>query len=214
MTTKYQKSWESERPWLTSVPSNMYKAYCKVCSQEITTRQNGKEKIKQHEKSLKHIKALSDSKKQSTLGVNATGSLKLTQSTLGGQMNLEQQILTAEIIQALSVVESNQSFQSTDKDTKKFQRMFPDSKIASGYAQHADKTRYKIVYGLAPFVREFIIEDAKGKCCFSYKFDETTTSKVEKQYDGFITYFSSTFKQVITIYCGSTLLDTVLAKIC
>ena len=36
---------------------------------------------------------------------------------------------------------------------------------------HADETRYIIVHGIAPFVKDFIIQDAKDKC-FTYKFDE------------------------------------------
>ena len=55
---------------------------------------------------------------------------------------------------------------------------FPDFKIAAGYSMHADKTRHIIVYGIILFVKDFIIYDAKGKW-FTYKFDETTTSKVE-----------------------------------
>ena len=67
---------------------------------------------------------------------------------------------------------------------------------------HADKTRYIIVYRIAPFVKDFIIHDAKGKC-LTYKFDEMTTSKVKKQYFGYITHFSDFLKQVITAYSGS-----------
>ena len=77
---------------------------------------------------------------------------------------------------------------------------------------HADKTRYIIVYEIAPFVKDFIIHDAKGKC-FTYKFDETTTAKVEKQYDRYITNFRVIFLskslQHIMDLCLS---DTVLAK--
>ena len=75
---------------------------------------------------------------------------------------------------------------------------------------HADKTQYIIVYGIAPFVKNFIIHDGKGKC-FMYKFDETIKSKVEKHQDGYITHSSDFFKQIITAYSGS-LSDTVLAK--
>ena len=202
MTTKYQKSWESERPWLTSVPNDIYKAYCKVCHQEIKTKQNGKEKIKQHEKSVKHTKSVRESGEQTTLASNVNGNLKLNQSTLNQSLNLHQQISKAEILQALYVVDNNQSFSSTNKDSERFKNMFPDSKIAAGYSQHADKTRYNIVYGLAPLVKDFIIADAEDTC-FCYKFDETTTSKIEKQYDGYITYFSNTFKRIVTEYCGS-----------
>ena len=35
------------------------------------------------------------------------------------------------------------------------------------------------------------------------KFDETTTSQVKKQYDGYVTYFSGVLQKVITEYVGS-----------
>ena len=73
------------------------------------------------------------------------------------------------------------------------------------------KTRYIIVYGIAPFVKDSIIHDAKGKC-FTDKFDETTTSKVEKQYDGYITHFSDVFKQVITAYSESLFVGHCTSK--
>ena len=107
-------------------------------------------------------------------------------------MNLQQLITKAEIVQALHALESNQSFRSTDKDSERYREQFPDSKIAAGYSMHADKTRHIIAYGIAPFVKDFIIHDAKGNC-FTYKFDETTTSKVEKQYDRYITNFRVIF---------------------
>ena len=103
-------------------------------------------KRKQLEKSFKHIKAVSGCGEQTTLVAGINGNVKLCQSTLQESLTLQEQIGKAEIIQALHVFESSQPFQSIDKDSKRFQKMFPDSKIASGYAQHADKTRYNIVY--------------------------------------------------------------------
>ena len=58
----------------------------------------------------------------------------------------------------------------------------------------ADKTRYIIVYGIVPFVKDFII------------------NKVEKQYDGYITNFSNFFKQVITAYNGSMFVGHCTSK--
>ena len=131
---------------------------------------------------------MNESKSQATFGCSQTGSITVSKSLLQDQINLQQLIAKAEVIQALHVVESNQSFRATYKDSERFREQFPDSKIAAGYSMHGDKTRYIIVYGIAPFVKDFIIHDAKGKC-FTYKFDETTTSKVEKQCDGYITHF-------------------------
>ena len=44
MTTKYQVSWESMRNWLIGVNNDNYKAFCIVCWQEFSVKQNGKEK--------------------------------------------------------------------------------------------------------------------------------------------------------------------------
>ena len=88
MTTKYQKSRESERPQLTGFASNICKGYCKGCCQKIKTNQNGKEKIKQHEKSSKHTKAVSGSGEQTTLVADINGNVKLCQSTLQESLTL------------------------------------------------------------------------------------------------------------------------------
>ena len=116
MTIKYQVSWESMRNWSTGVSNDKYKGICKVCQQEFSVKQTGKEKVKQHEKSAKHQKAVNESKSQATLGCSQTGSITVSKSFLQEQINLQQLITKAEIIQALHVVESNQSFRSTDND--------------------------------------------------------------------------------------------------
>ena len=73
-----------------------------------------------------------------------------------------------------------------------------DSEIAAKYPQHATKARYVIVYGLAPHVKEAYISNAKDTL-YCYKSDETTTSQVKKQYDGYITFFSKYYNQVVTV---------------
>ena len=79
-----------------------------MCRQEFSIKQNDKEKVKQHEKSAKHQKAVNESKSQPTLDCSQTGSITVSKSFLQDQMNLQQLIAKVEIIQALHVVESNQ----------------------------------------------------------------------------------------------------------
>lgn len=43
------------------------------------------------------------------------------------------------------------------------------------------KIKYIIVFGVAPFVREQLIEDLKSSP-FAFMFDETTTTQLKKQY--------------------------------
>ena len=97
MATKYQVLWESMRNGLTGVSNNNHKAFCKLCRQEFSVKQNGEEKVKQHEKSAKHLKAVNELKMQATLGCGQTGST-ITVSKL---------IAKAEVIQALHVRAAN-----------------------------------------------------------------------------------------------------------
>lgn len=41
---------------------------------------------------------------------------------------------------------------------------------------------------------------------FSFKFDETTTSQVKKQNDGYVQYYSKKYKKIVNHYAGSLFL--------
>ena len=53
---------------------------------------------------------MNESKSQATLDCSQTGSITVSKSLLQDQMNLQQLIAKVEIIQAVLVVKSNQSF--------------------------------------------------------------------------------------------------------
>ena len=61
---------------------------------------------------------------------------------------------------------------------------------------------YNIQYVIARYIKESLIKYLCN-CRFTFKFDETTTKQVKKQYDGFVQYFSKYHSQIITAYCGS-----------
>ena len=45
--------------------------------------------------------------------------------------------------------------------------------------------KYNIQFKIAPYLKEISIKGVKRKpCCF--KFDETTTSQIKKQYDAYV----------------------------
>ena len=82
------------------------------------------------------------------------------------------QVNNAEIVQALDCVDSNFSFASTNNDAKKFQRMFPNSKIAESYRQAGTKTIYVLQFGIVPYFRKSMLKDFKDQP-FTFKFDES-----------------------------------------
>ena len=73
------------------------------------------------------------------------------------------------------------SFASTNGNNDKLRKMFPDSQIAKGFHQAETKSKCIIQFGVSPYVRKQVIEDFTGQP-FTFKFDETTTSQIKKQY--------------------------------
>ena len=100
------------------------------------------------------------------------------------------------------MVDKNYSFSSARSDGERFKRMFPDSQIAANYSQEETKSKYVTQFGLAPFIKEELINDVK-KTPYSFKFDESTTLQVKKQYDGYVSFHSKSLKKVVVSYCGS-----------
>ena len=207
--TTYNPSWRTEvhanpdgiqelYDWVTPVPSDNTKVKCSICikSTPFSIASGGISDCKQHARGLTHKKLIKARSNSRTLGNNSTSNLSLS---LGGKDG----VTKAETLQALKVVDSNLSFASANGDTERFRAMFPDSEIAKKYSQEETKTKYVVQFGIAPYVKSEIVKDFAGSP-FSFKFDETTTSKVQKQYDGYITYISPLANhRVVTRYVGS-----------
>ena len=62
--------------------------------------------------------------------------------------------------------------------------------------------KYYLQYGIAPHLKDLIVKDLANSP-FTFKFDETTTSQVKKQYDAHAQFWSEKENPVIIVYCGS-----------
>lgn len=108
----------------------------------------------------------------------------------------------AEVIYALHVIYWNLSFSSNSRINTIFREMFDDSELVKLYSMSSRKISYVITHGIAPYMKTLIIEDAK-KTPFVFLFDETTSSQVKTQFDGYVQYFSEKFGKIVTRYLGS-----------
>ena len=129
--------------------------------------------LNQHSQTAIHIKNEKQMRSQRTFktsGGPLTGCSKPT---------TKDQILNAEILQALNMVDKNHSFSSANGDSDRLKKMFPDSQIAAKYSQEETKSKYVVQFGLAPFVKDELSTDVQ-KTPYSFKFDETTNSQVKK----------------------------------
>ena len=84
--------------------------------------------------------------------------------------------------------------------------MFPDSNIAKGFSQNETKMMYVIKFGLSPYFKESLKNDFCSKA-FCFKFDETATNQIKKQYDGFVQCWSKSQNKIAMAYCGSLFVD-------
>lgn len=156
--------------------------------------------VKSHSKSTGHIQheaVLLGHSSQRT--ISADGGLSAGKFVL----TEPEHVIKAETLWAFKCVKANFSFASNEEDV--FKIMFPDSQIASKYAMGETKTKYVIQHGIAPYVHHILVQDLKQQP-FTFKFDETTTNQVKKQYDGYVQYYSPKFDDIINHYCGSLFL--------
>ena len=199
--TSFWVAWMEGRTWLAPMRNDVHRAYCKICLKSFKIDGSGLSQVKSHEKSHKPG-SVDQFSSQRMLVVGSSSSELAMTPRRPLILSPEDQILNAEILQCLHSAECNYSFASGKSDGKRFRLMFPDSEIAKKYEQGDTKIKHNIQFGIAPYLKEKLIYDVKNKP-FTFKFDETTTRQVKKQYDGYLRYVSPTFKQVTNLYCGS-----------
>ena len=193
---KYRSTWESQFDWVKKDKDENC-AFCKVCLLSFRIDNSGVSQVKAHGKTSSHnenerLKAGKTS--QRVLCSNSNAAIALSAHSL--TFSPSEQVVNAETLQALDIVQSNYSFASSNSDNDKFRRMFPDSAIAKSYQQAESKTKYVIQFGIAPHIRKLMIEDFNGQP-FTFKFDETTTAQVKKQYDGYVQFWSKSKNMVV-----------------
>ena len=172
---------------------NKYSAFCLLCKKTFSVSGSGISQVKPHAGTEKHLGRSKDLEGQSTFRKSSDNVVELTSSKIIFPPGEE--VHRAEILHALKVVDSNQSFASADGDGERFVAMFPDSKM-----------KYTIQYGIAPYFKELLKDDLKNTA-YSFKFDETTNQQVKKQYDGYVQYWSCKHKCINIAYCGTLMVD-------
>ena len=197
--TKYNKSWQDSFDWVSQVKEDYHAARCNICNKVFSIGSGGVSDLKQHSKTAKHTKNAALMKGQSAFRSN---SFKLQGGTSKPTLLTDkEQVLNAEIIEAIHSVDSNQSFSASNGSGKHYKKMFP-CEVTANFSLQETKMKYTIQFGIAPYVKDQLVQDISNKP-FVFKFDETTTSQVKKQYDAYITYMSYRYQKIVTSYCGS-----------
>ena len=173
--TTYREAWENDVRWLKQTVESRC-AFCKLCQKTFKIDASGISQVNLHASGAQH------KEKENTLAGNSskshfTASDGKTATLSKGSVILinEEHVLTAEIIQALKIVDGNFLFASANGDGDSFCTMYPDSGIAKSYKQ----------YGIAPHLKDLIVKDL-ANLPFTFKFDKTTILQMKKQYDAHV----------------------------
>ena len=205
--TTYNPDWQKEFPWLRAVDGDKFSAYCMVCFSKFKIDNQGKSQVtshaKCHETNSRKKEALQKflTQPQRTFTSSPSGNVGLSANK--AVLSSEDRVTSAEIIDALHLVQYNQSFTSVNGNAERYVRMFgADNPIINGYRMGETKVAYMINHGIAFYLKKKLVEDVSDTP-YSFLFDETTTSQVKKQYDGYLLYWSRKDGRVVHSYCGS-----------
>ena len=132
-------------------------------------------------------------------------------STFDNIIAINDNSLIAEIIWYLKVVNAHWSYNSSLCYTyiaKLFQCMFPDSEIASQFSMGQTKSRYVILYVLAPHFKSRLREAINSSIYYSLSFDESLNYVEQKcQMDVNVRFLNECRNIVETRYYNSKFLD-------
>ena len=125
-TCKYQKTWEKDYSWVSSMRKDPQSANCGICLKSFKINSHSK-----CHKSGKRKETALNWKNQRTLVSRDRDELGLSKKN-SLALSTKEAILNTEILHALHMVEKNHSFVSAKGDSDRFKLMFPDSTIATG----------------------------------------------------------------------------------
>lgn len=202
---------DSYKDWL--IVDKLYPsshARCKICLKSFDIRNMGESALKSHMNGKKHEKLVGQMKfpsvndstnlldpfhkvqakietKQNSVDLSGSAQSAIMTPTPDAcvPIAIKSDVLSAEVLWAIKICTSHYSHKSSEASDKLFQKMFPDSAIASSFKCGEVKSAYLINHGVAPYFKTLLSE--KIKCEpreFVLLFDESMNSKTQnKQMD-------------------------------
>ena len=75
------QDWKRKYPWITNVPKDSTRAFCRICNLEFSIRNRGEGQIKEHESRKKHQQKILESRNQMSIKVVANDDSKTPPTT-------------------------------------------------------------------------------------------------------------------------------------
>lgn len=119
----------------------------------------------------------------------------------------------AEALWCLQTVMCHSSLRSAASSASLFQVMFPDSDIARGMQLKKSKVSYVIVYGIAPYFKQQLVQEIQPCTAFVVGFDESLNKISQKQQmDISLRFWNKQTNKVSSRYFNSVFLERTTAN--
>ena len=190
--TSFKDDWFTKFTWLKKV-NNPRKAYCIVCASTFDVANGGYSALVSHDNGGGHIKLVTKQKENRigtyfNKGSSSTASpststspdTQVASTAKPPSYIISDDVLEAEIVWCLHMVQSHLSYRSCDPMQSIFKRMFKTDPVAQGFQMMKDKSRYLIIYGIFPALKEELISRIKTSPWYSVSFDESLNHQQQK----------------------------------
>ncbi|XP_071507007.1 uncharacterized protein [Diadema antillarum] len=179
---KYKTEYSLQYPCIRKSERGIHHAYCTVCSVDISVEHGGRDDIRKHVGSKRHTD-IAKERSSST----STGTL-LNYFTKQGTSE-EEDVTRAELLFSGFIVEHNLPISVSDHAGPLFQKMFPDSKVASKYG--CARTKTSAIIGELSNVTASSIADIARLAPFSLATDGSNDSGEAQLYPVLISYYDN-----------------------
>ena len=197
----FQDKWlvnENYSCWVKKT-NDKHKAYCTICLKEFWVSGQGIKALDVHAEGKRQKEKCKQTDNQSKLTFVAKNREETLEETVRPKqqektdtMMIKTATLKAEISWSLQVLMSNYSFNSCANKSDLFAVTFENSQIVQSSSLGSTKLSYNITFGLAPYIKNLLLESVDEVIYYSLSFDESYNRIMKKgQMDLLIKFWDS-----------------------
>ena len=189
----FQEDWftkEEFKSWVRKVEKKPQKTYCVLCSKTIDIGNGGSSALESHQKGKTHNELFMKRnenrignffKKKSTDFTSTTDDkVQVVNTYAKPPFVISEDVLDANIVWCLHLVQSHQPCRSCDFLPTVFRRMFKKCSVAQRFNMKKDKVRYMIIYGFYPALKAKQQIKIHASPWFGVSFDESLNRHQQK----------------------------------
>ena len=234
-TSTFQDEWftdERFRLWIGKT-QNPKEGRCLICKKDFDISLMGVAALTSHAKGQKHNSKLSDKSSSADIRLMLGGSMNkenirpttdkqkdsetnkqtvkssdIPSSSMDKLIANQANTLNAEILWCLRMVQAHESYNSCSDLSALFQRMFAGNEVAEKFSLGKTKSRYTMIYGIAPVFKKELLFDVNRSPFFTISFDESLNSELQMcQMDVALRFWNEKKGQAETKYYDSQFLS-------